>query len=296
MKKFLFKICIFLIPIVIIIITLRWYIQVEKSSVQQHKLPKNIETLILGHSQPETAINDSLLPNCKNFSQGGEAYLFTYSKLRYLATINPQLKKVYLSFSNNQISPLMEYWTFGDRYIQSKYTGYFYALSSSEQYLLWRTSFYSLVHAEYSLMKSNTINLIKNKGTIKTPLYWGGYLRYNNFKADSLLKSNYLKKLKENQKNGISKTNLHYLDKIVRFCAQKNIKLIFFRTPIHPKLFAILNEKQFQRLRQKKYASIPFIDAVHYPISNGAFGDLEHLNYVGAEKFTNHFKTLMQHQ
>lgn len=296
MKKFLYKIGIFLIPIVIIIITLRYYIHVEKSSAQHHKLPKNIETLILGHSQPETAINDSLLLNCKNFSQGGESYLFTYAKLRYLVEINSQLKKVYLSFTNNQISPLMEDWTFGDRYIQSKYTTYFYALSSSEQYLLWRTSFKSLVQAEYTLMKSNTIHLIKNKGAIKTPLYWGGYLHLKRFKTDSLLKTNYLNTLKENQKLGISKTNLQYLDKIVRYCAQKNIQLIFFRTPIHPKLFAILNEKQFQSLRQKKYASIPFIDAVHYPIPNGSFGDLEHLNYKGAEKFTNHFKTLMQHQ
>jgi hypothetical protein len=294
MKKFLFKICIFLIPIVIIIITLRWYIQVEKSSVQHHKLPKNIETLILGHSQPETAINDSLLSNCKNFSQGGEAYLFTYAKLRYLATINPQIKRVYLSFSNNQISTLMEEWTFGDRYLQSKYTNYFYALSSSEQSLLWRTSFYSLVHAEYSIMKTNGINLIKNKGTIKAPLYWGDYLYLKRFKTDSLLKSNYLKTIKKNQKVGISKTNLVYLDKIVRFCNKKKIKLIFFRTPIHPKLFEILNEKQFQSIRKKKYASIPFVDAVHYPISNEAFGDLEHLNYKGAKKFSLYFNDLMQ--
>ena len=86
------------------------------------------------------------------------------------------------------------------------------------------------------------------------------------------------------------------MDKIVRYCAQKNIQLIFFRTPIHPKLFAILNEKQFQSLRQKKYASIPFIDAVHFPIPNEAFGDLDHLNYKGAKKFTIHFSTLMQHQ
>ena len=51
------------------------------------KLDSNVKSLILGHSHPERAYNDTLIPFTKNLSGAAESYLYTLAKTSQLRSM-----------------------------------------------------------------------------------------------------------------------------------------------------------------------------------------------------------------
>ena len=51
-------------------------------SKSQFDLKKQPKSIVVGHSHPECAFNDSLIQEFKNFSSSGESYFYTYPKLK----------------------------------------------------------------------------------------------------------------------------------------------------------------------------------------------------------------------
>jgi hypothetical protein len=294
MKKFIFKLLFFIIPILLVLVIVRYYIIYLKENTQRYKLSSSIENLIIGHSQPECALNDSLIENSKNMSQGGESYLFTYVKLKKILEINPTIKNVYLSFSNNQVSSLMDDWTFGDESLKAKYNSYHFAMDKKEKELLFKKNWQAILQSEFTIIRNNSVDLVKYKGKLNPKIYWGEYLYLKRDKTDSLLKSNYIENLKKNRKSKISDINIHYLKKIVDLCKLKKVHIFLFRTPIHNALKSTFDELKFQSIRKQYFSNIKYIDNIDFQISNEEFGDLEHLNYRGAKKYSIFFNTIVQ--
>jgi GGDEF domain-containing protein len=108
------------------------------------------------------------------------------------------------------------------------------------------------------------------------------------------LKGNYNAFIKKETSSEISEINLKYLKKIVSLCNQSKVKLVFFRTPIHQKLFESYDEKTFQSIRTKQFNSIAFLDFHDFKLENDEYGDFNHLNFKGAKKFSEHFNTIVQ--
>ena len=145
MKKLIFKIIIFCLPLLFAVVIFRTYIIFKKQQPEQYQFDASIENLLLGHSQPECALNDSIIEKSVNRCQGGEAYFYTYTKLKKLLEVNNQIKTVYLSFSNNQIGKEMDKWTYGDIYILDKYPAYFYEMSKNDKFVLIKENFKSVI-------------------------------------------------------------------------------------------------------------------------------------------------------
>ena len=59
------------------------------------KLDKNDEMIVVGHSHPECAYNDSLIPSLKNLANSGESYFYTLQKLKKIVPANPQIKTIH---------------------------------------------------------------------------------------------------------------------------------------------------------------------------------------------------------
>ncbi len=92
----------------------------------------------------------------------------------------------------------------------------------------------------------------------------------------------------------ISYYNLKYLTKIITLCKNNNIRVILIRSPQHKKYSGYSNEIKYQEIRKQYFPSIEYIDFSKFPLKNSEFGDLEHLNYKGAAKFSNWFNELLR--
>ena len=99
MKKFFLKIVSF-VSIIFATIVLMITIVLNTSFPDNvFNLGNEIKVLIIGDSHTECAINDSILNNSMNFSQSGDNYLYSYTKLTLFKKNNPKLKHVILSYS-----------------------------------------------------------------------------------------------------------------------------------------------------------------------------------------------------
>jgi peroxiredoxin family protein len=295
MKKFLKKLATFILPLFLGVLVVSFLLKKYINSKTDFSLPKNITSIILGHSQPEGAFNDSLITNTKNLCNGGEAYLYSFKKLQIVLEHNPQVKTVFVSFSNNQIEERMTDWTYDESHLDQYFKKFNFAMDYSDYKQALQYDFSGVLKSELNAIIANSKTILRNRNAFENNNF-GGYLYLKRFKTDSLIKSNYIQVIKKKQTNGISQVNLDYLKKIAAYCKNKNVKLYLFRCPMHQKMFEIVDEKQFQRIRKEQFSGIPFLDYHDFPLTNDEFGDFDHLNYKGAKKFSEYFNSEMKKQ
>lgn len=284
MKKFIGHLIIFIFPALIFLLIA---IMISAKIVENNfssKIP-GAEYLFLGHSQTECAVNDALIPKSKNLSQGGEAYFYTYPKLKKLLQDNPQIKVVFVSFSNNQIEKKMDDWAFDDIHLNQYFAKYGFLMGKEDFYLIAKYNPSYFFQANLAALEDNIKTIAKRKSLVEKQ-NWGGYLPIKHSKLDSLKKVNYIAHMKQNHTNAISENSIQNLEKMVRLCKNSGVQLIFVRTPFDKDLKKIYNENQFQEIRKKYFANIPFWDFRDTPISNDGFLDYDHLNKKGAEEFS----------
>lgn len=82
MKKFIYKLSFFTIAYIILFIIASFTLKYFVDKYSNFKLKDSSNAVILGHSHTECDLDDSLIPHVKNLSQGGEAYFYTYRKLK----------------------------------------------------------------------------------------------------------------------------------------------------------------------------------------------------------------------
>ncbi len=294
MKRFLTRLVYFLLPFLIGVVLVDVFLKNQMRTPSKFKLEEGISAVILGHSQTECGLNDSLISNTQNLSFGGEAYIYNYHKLKKLVEVNPQLQKVYLSFSNNQVGANISKWVYGDEKLTHYFPKYNYLMEVEDYTTIAKENPKGILISEVKSIVNNAKSVLKREKTVFYDRNWGGYLSLNKQKLDSLIKANHLVKLKKEISKTESQINLYYLDKIVTLCKEKHLKLVFVRTPMHPLLFAVQNEDLFQRIRKSKYNDILFLDFHDFKLNNNEFADFDHLNKDGAIKLSKAFDQQVQ--
>lgn len=257
------------------------------------KINGNAKYIILGHSHPECAFNDSLISNFSNQAKSGESYFYTDVKAKMLLSQNKNIETVFIEFGNNQIDQSKDEWIWGDNYMPSKYKIYSPFMTIEENEILLRNNFLGLINCISIATKYNFQNLIHNDLTYQDRL--GGYLYLNKNKVDSfLLAVRTYQKPDATSPKKISYININYLEKLVSLCAEKNKQIYFVRSPVHNKYPALGNEIIFKEILTSKFRSIEFLDFVKFPLLNSEYADLEHLNFHGAKKFSMWFNQLLK--
>lgn len=255
------------------------------------KIPDHAENVIIGHSHPQCAFNDSLIVNTVNVAQSGESFFFSYFKLNQLLQQNKNIKTIFLEFTNNHLEKKMEEWIWSGVFLSHKYHTYAPFIDYSGNSLLMKKNPTSLLKLQIKTVLNNLKIIALNDYNYAKKT--GGYLYLAKCKIDSLIKLKRTVTDENTLQELIAIENLTYLDKIVLMCKAKKIKLVLLRSPLHEKYPGTANEKSFKKILATRYPDLRFLDFKDFPLQNDEFADLEHLNFKGAKKLSLFFNDLL---
>jgi hypothetical protein len=288
MKKFILRL-IFISSLLIIIIFIRVrFLSNEILNGNFFSVNKHVNTLFLGNSHPECAINDTILSNAYNIAHSSENYIYSYLKAKKMIESNPSIKNLFIEFGNLNITDLNETFIWGDEYINWRFPR-FSPFMTFEEY-----SFFLKHNAPKVLKVVNTL-IKEDEEFLKSNV--NNYIYYRSIGGHKKLEYNYIDSLLKHREHIEFKVklvdkNFDYLNKLIKLCENKHINFFLIRCPIHPNFAGNRNEKVFQQIRNKYLKNIPFLDFKHFPLKNSEFGDFGHLNYFGAKRFSLFLKDL----
>ncbi len=296
MKQFLKLTLSFILLLALFLFGILELMELELNRRASFKLAKSPKQIILGHSHPECAFNDSLIRDTKNLSQSGESYFFTYFKTKKLLEQNPSIQTVFLEFTNNQVRESMNRWIWEDSYMNHRYPKYAPFMQLEDKYLLAKNNFSGFINTNSLALKNNLGRIAKSKYSYTSGI--GSYLPLDKHNADSLVLVMQSKPRKTDSDslavNPISESNIKYLQKIISLCQNHGKRVILIRSPQHPLYGGFNNEKTYQEIRNSLFPDLEYLDFSQFPLTNSQYADLEHLNYKGAKKFSDWFQQLLE--
>lgn len=234
--------------------------------------------IFLGDSTSKASINPKIATQYENFSQGGEAYLFSYFKLKRLI----EIQKADTVFINLSPSNLInnEYESVGT----SGRERYLPLIDSKGHWDLFKANPYIYLKSWITISKE-TIYLFSNQFKIS----FGGYSANN-----SVYKENYYDSKEETI---IPHYQTKYLQKIVDICKSKNVYLVFINLPKYTKDkdYNKYNRKEFLDFYYQNYSEIDYLDFSNLNMSKlekirrdekDYFADMVHNSEKGAKVFS----------
>lgn len=290
MKKFIINFIKFILGalfIVISVVVLSVTV-IKKNAI--YKIPSQPKYIVVGHSHPECAFNDSLISNFKNISLSGESYFHIYQEIQPILNQNPSIKVVFIEYTNNQITKRMNGWIWDNKYMSRNPERLAYMGYEDIKLLLCKNTT-GFINLSSLATKLSIFRAIKNNFNFSNDV--GGYLYLIRDKTDSILRRQNDKNTIRSSTQAISEYHLNYLSKIISYCRNKDVTPILIRSPLHKSSGEYINEKEYIRILKNRFSSIGYLDFSKFPLQNSEFGDLEHLNYKGARKFSIWFNNLM---
>ena len=259
-----------------------------KRNANGFELPPEKTVLVVGDSYTAYAVNDKVLTNVFNFSQGASAYFYSYLKIKEILDSNPQIKTVVVGYSYENISKSRDEWFYGSRRIQRRMPQFFHLFSVDDFCSLFASNPIEVLRNSSSLVNiSKTIEFFSSDNNMKS---MGEYRDLDRDKLPEAIK--HYDPSKETEKAEYSKYEKKYLLKIYELVMSKNVNLILLNTPTHSLI----------RKRQDKYKTHYFSFAKqNMPeavilnhsdifIPEEGFGDPEHLNRKGAKFYSEYLK------
>ena len=282
MKLFLLSIGKFFIAFASLILIQFLLFKVILTNNVDLKIDQIKTVLILGDSQTETALNDSIIENSINLSKAGDPLYFNYVKLKKIIEKNKQLETVILGFTSSNLDSKGFYEV---PKFKSKYITYFY-LIDFEDYT--------------DIIENNQEGLIRGMTGL------GRYF----IKTRKLLNENEINRLgigafrpispeisnlEYDIKNEViifgsshDSLSIKYFLKIAALCKTNNLSLIALNAPVHKSLSIrqkVRNEEYLKFMKQFD-TNIQFWNYEDFSLENRYFFDENHLNLKGAEIFS----------
>ena len=290
MKSFLLKVILFLIITVSLaagLIVLSDF-AVRNRESKLLKVKDDVNVIFAGDSYVECAVNDRLIAHTINIAQSGEAYLYSYSKIKALLEYNSQIKTVYIGFSFGDL--LMEKeksWLFSSEFVTEKIQYYNYLLGPSEKSLILKSNPIAYLSGLTKSVNNNFQSFVKSysseysNGSIKN---FGGYkhLVRDKLKLDTELN------LYKEQPIEKSLVQEKYLKMISELCMQNSVDLVLFCTPKYKSYNTNIDNdvKQIWIQARNSLSKGTLADYSSIILPDSCYGDLTHLNYKGAELFS----------
>ena len=247
-------------------------------------------TLVIGHSHSECAYNDSLIFGVSNYSESGETYFYNYLKVKKLIIQNPHIDKILIEFTNNQIKRYIDNRIWEDKYISYRFPKYVSFMDKNDFKLLFaKNPMY--FKSSFSVSFKSNFQMLAKRLNYTTEI--GGYKYLERNFTDSTEEENVTTEEKINP-NLISVYNIEYLDKMITFCKENNVKVFLIRSPLHKNYDGFDNEVMFQNLLNTKYKEFEFLDFAKFPLNNDEYGDFQHLNHKGARKYSLWFDVILK--
>jgi hypothetical protein len=264
----------------------------------------DVDKIVVGHSHSECAFNDSLINNFANYSRSGESFFYTYYKILPLLEKNDQIDTVFIEFTNNHVEEQADKRIWDEKFMSAKYPSYAPFIDVDGHYLLQEKNPSGLVKAMGLSVLKGISSIISLEFDYAKKI--GHYQRLERDKIEVILaqegNGRVLSAEDSQEEDGLVYTpsdtlpevDLRYLEKLLAFCKERNIAVYFVRSPLHPKYGMRANEELFQSVLQSRFPEVEFLDFKDFPVANSEFGDLNHLNYRGAEKFSKFFDEMLK--
>jgi len=247
------------------------------------KIPAADTLVLFGHFHSEFAYNDTLIPGFKNLGSGGEAYFYTFRKMENVLAQNPQIRTVFIEFSNNQVTRRMNDWIWADSYMEAEYPIYAPFIPLQDHRYLFTHNFRGYINSSSFALKQQMISILANDYAYSKLI--GRYFYTTANKVDSLIAVQHTMADTVNYAL-TSPDNIRYLKACIDLCRAHGKKVWLVRTPTHQDFPVLKNEQLFQEIRNKHFGDVPFLDFSAFPIRNTELADLEHLNCYGASRFS----------
>lgn len=255
------------------------------------KLHPDTKYIIAWHSHPECAYNDELIPGFKNIAESWESYFYSYIKIKKILEQNKQIEVIFVEYTNNQITHEWDTWIWGDMAISNRFTKYSSFMGVQDHLLLIKnnpsgylnsisysdkTKFLEIVHSDYDYLDKiwGYLYLIRDQ------VWWSAGNSGKRVKVDKNI-------------DNLSQSNLEYLSKIVELGKQYNTKIVFIRSPQHKDYYGYANEFQYRKILSERFSGVELLDFIDFPLLNSEFGDLQHVNYRWAKRFSIWFNDLV---
>lgn len=252
-------------------------------------IPIDLKTkyIMIGHSHPECAYNDSLITNFSNLSSSGESYFYAYYKAKMILKNKNNIKVAFIELTNNQVNKYMDQWIWGQTYINEKFIFYLPFIEFDDYKLLQQKNPGFLLETIPYFIKKNSFYLITNNYNYKK---LGKYSALNLDKTELLLK-----KLVVDDRIDTSSSIFHimYLKKLISFFQSQNIEVCLVRTPQHEKYPGYCNERKYKEVIKTHFIGVTYLDLGRFPLLNSEFADLQHLNFRGAKRYSLWFNNLL---
>lgn len=254
--------------------------------IKPYIVNENTNTIIVGDSHVQYAINDSLIPGYKNISLNSEGYIYSYSKIKNIIKYNPHVKNVFLGFSYHNLSSYFDNYITGD-FAQSVMPRYIEVIDLRESLTLIWTS----PHLIRPALKA----LISTRNNYS---YIGAFPDYSNFafNKESMQKMLEVQYFSKGELRGISDINKRYFTEIVKLCNNYGVNLTLINTPLHNDFLRKIPNKYINEYNSilGKYR-IQIIDFKGLELTNNCFlPDGSHLNTKGALLTTEYFKKIVK--
>jgi len=241
------------------------------------------QNFILGDSHTQCAISDSDFKRTKNLSKSGEAYIYTYHKLKLLSESNPQIDTVVMGLSYHNLSFMYEDFIDMDKILKKS----IFLMPKVDRMNILESKNYSL----FFYLRS-CYSLIKQWALGPERVDWIGFhnpldeaLKLDKIKAQERSKFHFYE---NGEPYGFSPSQFEYLERIVALCKKKNIELLLFNIPIHDYYYNEIPKQFIDKLEHFKRSNkteIYSFDQLEF--SNSEFSpDGDHLNVLGAKKLT----------
>ncbi len=217
--------------------------EISYQTINDFKIQKETENIIIGDSHPQLAINDKEQNNTQNFAESGEPLIYSYFKLKALLNKKENsIQTIYLNVGYHSISSSNNEYIYGEasKEVPSKY---FPLLSYNWKYKLLRENFRKAPGLISNIIFYNLKYLLLNQ----YPAI-GGFK--NNFKNVSSSNISIQKRINKqfylnNNERDFSEINIDVLEKIKNLAKSNNKKLIILTTPTH-KFYDSLVPKKFK--------------------------------------------------
>jgi hypothetical protein len=300
MKKFLLKLIFFTVIMVLLIsglITFSDFL-VNRSKERLLTINSDIQYVFAGNSTLECAVDDRVIKHSVNIAQAGEAYMYTYSKLKALLEANEHIRQVFISFSYADI--LMEKeetWLFSDYFIVEKVQYYNYLLDRAERTLLFDNNTRAYVRGVIKSAVKNLETFVKSymrDGNLTSIPNFGGYkyLSRDKLEIDPGLDT------REDQVVRQSPYQVLYLKKISDLCRQHDVRLVL----LNPPKYKSYNENVNNEIRQnwvdvrQSMETDSLVDLSGFLMPDSCYADLSHLNFRGAKVFSGYLNDIINRE
>ncbi len=297
MKTLVLKFSLFIMICITLITGLLYVSNILIDNNKSRILSINQDTYLVfaGNSTVECSVDDRLINHSINIAQAGEAYLYSYAKIKALLEENPQIKNVFISYSYADLLLEKEMtWLLDDYFMVEKVRNYHYLLDRQERAFLVKSN-----PAAYfnGVLKSVIVNFeiaarsFGKKGASNSIPSFGGYKRLDRDK----LSEDPGPETGKDENVLQSKTQIKYLRLISQLCGQHSVRLVLLNPPKHQSYNDNVNPgiRQLWLDVRNSLPSDSLLDLSGFLLPDSCFGDLSHLNYKGAMVFSHHLNEIL---